>query len=163
VRFDLNDYSIPHRHVQRTLTVRATQDSVRILAAHEVITRHARSLDQAAQIENPLHIETLVSGSTGAGSAPVAANVLRSATTVQNFYRGTLQEDLYTDAEPRRELLGHGATDCSATVQNRRQVGLSDDVRQVRLIEPMLFHQEPQHRSGVASLNRKMSGVVRRY
>jgi hypothetical protein len=31
VRFDLNDYSVPHEQVQRLLTVRATSTEVRIL------------------------------------------------------------------------------------------------------------------------------------
>lgn len=43
VRFDLNDYSIPHTHVRRTLTVLATLDSVRILDGTEVIATHPRS------------------------------------------------------------------------------------------------------------------------
>jgi transposase len=60
VRFDLNDYSIPHTHVQRTLTVLATLDTVRILNGPEVITTHPRSFDRGAQIEDPAHIAALV-------------------------------------------------------------------------------------------------------
>ncbi len=30
-RFDLNDYTVPHTHVNRTLSVLATLDTVRIL------------------------------------------------------------------------------------------------------------------------------------
>ncbi|MFD1029658.1 hypothetical protein ACFQ3P_43245, partial [Paraburkholderia sabiae] len=36
-RFDLNDYSVPHTHVQRTLTVRADQHRVRILDGADVL------------------------------------------------------------------------------------------------------------------------------
>jgi transposase len=60
VRFDLNDYSIPHTHVRRTLTVRADLEQVRVLDGAEVIARHDRSYDRGAQIEEPAHIETLV-------------------------------------------------------------------------------------------------------
>ena len=32
-RFDLNDYSVPHQHVRKALTVRASQTRVRLLDA----------------------------------------------------------------------------------------------------------------------------------
>jgi transposase len=60
VRFNLNDYSIPHTHVHRTLIVLATLDTVRILDGPEVIGTHPRSFDRGAQIETPAHIEALV-------------------------------------------------------------------------------------------------------
>ncbi len=59
-RFDLNDYSVPHTHVQRTVTVRATPKRVRILEGTSVIADHARSYNRGAQIEDPTHISTLV-------------------------------------------------------------------------------------------------------
>lgn len=59
VRFDLNDYSIPHTHVRRSLTVLASADRVRILDGVAVLTEHARSYDRAAQIENPAHVQAL--------------------------------------------------------------------------------------------------------
>ncbi|HVA32775.1 MAG TPA: IS21 family transposase [Candidatus Baltobacteraceae bacterium] len=59
-RFDLNDYSVPHTHVQRMVTVRATSDSVRILDGGAAIAEHARSYDRGAQIEDPGHIAALV-------------------------------------------------------------------------------------------------------
>ena len=59
-RFDLNDYSIPHTHVQRTLTVLATLDTVRILDGLELIATHVRSFDRGAQIEEPSHVQALV-------------------------------------------------------------------------------------------------------
>lgn len=59
VRFDLNDYSVPHTHVRRTLEVLATLDTVRILDGTAVIATHPRSYDREAQIEEPSHIEAL--------------------------------------------------------------------------------------------------------
>ncbi len=59
VRFDLNDYSVPHTHVRRTLTVVASPDQVRVLDGAEVIARHERSYDKGEQIEAPSHIEAL--------------------------------------------------------------------------------------------------------
>jgi len=39
VRFDLNDYSIPHTHVQRTLTLIADPEEVRVLDGHSLLAR----------------------------------------------------------------------------------------------------------------------------
>jgi hypothetical protein len=60
LRFDLNDYSIPHTHVRKTLTVVASPKEVRVLDGTEVIARHARSYDKGRQIEDPAHIQALV-------------------------------------------------------------------------------------------------------
>jgi len=60
VRFDLNDYSIPHTCVPRSLVVSATPDQVRILDAQAVIATHPRSYDRRQQIEITEHIEALV-------------------------------------------------------------------------------------------------------
>ena len=60
VRFDRNDYSVPHDHVRRTLTVRATDKQVRILDGDELIATHPRSYDKKQTIEDPNHVEALV-------------------------------------------------------------------------------------------------------
>jgi transposase len=60
VRFDLNDYSIPHTKVQRILTVLADPDIVRIVDGAEVIASHPRSYDKGKQIEDPAHVQALV-------------------------------------------------------------------------------------------------------
>jgi transposase len=60
VRFDLNDYSVPHTKVQRLLTVLADPHEVRIVEGAEILACHRRSYDKGAQIEDPTHIETLV-------------------------------------------------------------------------------------------------------
>lgn len=60
VRFDLNDYSIPHTHVRRTLCVVADLSYVRVLDGNEVIASHFRSFDRGSQIEDPAHVQELV-------------------------------------------------------------------------------------------------------
>ncbi len=61
VRFDFNDYSIPHTCVRRTLTVAADLATVRVLDGPTVIATHPRTFDRGQQIEQPAHIEALVS------------------------------------------------------------------------------------------------------
>ncbi len=58
-RFDLNDYSIPHHHVRRTVVVLATLDTVRVLDGAEVVATHARSWDRGQQVEDKEHIQNL--------------------------------------------------------------------------------------------------------
>jgi transposase len=60
LRFDRNDYSIPHSSVRRTLTVLASKDRVRVLQGATVLAEHRRSYDQGQQIEDLSHIADLV-------------------------------------------------------------------------------------------------------
>ena len=59
-RFDLNDYSLPHTHVRRTLTVLATLETVRILDGQTLLASHPRCFDRGQQIEVPAHVDDLV-------------------------------------------------------------------------------------------------------
>src|SRR5260370_12478514 len=60
VRFDLNDYSIPHTHVRPPLTVLADPDEVRIVDGQHILARHRRSYDKGAQIADAAHVQALV-------------------------------------------------------------------------------------------------------
>jgi hypothetical protein len=60
VRFDLNDYSIPHTHVRRTLTVLANAQRVRVLDGATVLANHVRSYDKAVQVEMTAHVDDLI-------------------------------------------------------------------------------------------------------
>jgi len=60
VRFDLNDYSVPHTHVRKALTVLAEPESLRIVDGQTVIAVHQRRYGKGEQIEDPAHIQTLV-------------------------------------------------------------------------------------------------------
>jgi len=59
VRFDLNDYSIPHTHVRRQLTVLADPQEIRIVDGQQILARHPRSYDGRQQIECRDHIQAL--------------------------------------------------------------------------------------------------------
>ena len=60
VRFDKNDYSVPHTHVRRRLTVLADIDRVRIVDGPCVLASHPRSYDKGERLEDPAHIQALV-------------------------------------------------------------------------------------------------------
>ncbi len=59
IRFDLNDYSIPHTLVQKPLTLVASDTTVRILDGTEEIARHARCYDRGRLIEDSAHLAAL--------------------------------------------------------------------------------------------------------
>ena len=60
VRFERNDYSVPHTHVCRSVTVVASLTQVRVLDGAQVIACHPRSFDRGQQIEVAAHIDALV-------------------------------------------------------------------------------------------------------
>lgn len=60
VRFDGNDYSVPHSLVRRPLIVVASLDVVRVLDGNDEVARHARSYDRGAIVEERAHVEALV-------------------------------------------------------------------------------------------------------
>jgi transposase len=60
IRFDLNDYSIPHHLVGKALTLVASETLVRITnSGGHVFASHARSYDRKQVIEDPDHIAEL--------------------------------------------------------------------------------------------------------
>jgi len=59
VRFDANDYSIPHALLRRPLTLIASESHVRIVDGPTEVACHPRSYDRGQRIENPAHIATL--------------------------------------------------------------------------------------------------------
>ena len=118
-RFDLNDYTVPHTHVRRTLTVLATLDTVRILDGQELIATHVRSFERGAQIEIPAHIAELVKRKRAARghraqdrlhhAAPSATRLFRRAAE-RGAHLGVLTRGLIT------LLDSHGASALEAAI-----------------------------------------------
>jgi len=59
IRFDLNDYSIPHKDVQKSLSVSADLTRIQILDGAHCIAEHPRSFAKGEQIEHEAHINAL--------------------------------------------------------------------------------------------------------
>jgi len=89
IRFDLNDYSVPHTQVRGTLTVMASLTHVRVLAGSKVIAEHGRVYGKGEQIEDPAHLAALVGAKRAARhhrgqdrlahAAPSSRELLREA------------------------------------------------------------------------------------
>ena len=59
VRFDLNDYSVPHTVCRKPIVLLASEEKIRILHDGEIVAEHVRSYDRDGQIEDLAHIEKL--------------------------------------------------------------------------------------------------------
>lgn len=59
VRFQSNDYSVPHTLARRMVEVRATLQQVRVLVDGQVVADHGRSFDRGTVSDDPSHIEGL--------------------------------------------------------------------------------------------------------
>lgn len=82
VRFDLNDYSVPSTHVQKSVIVRASLDTVRVVDGLNIIAQHKRSYDRGILIEDTSHLEELKKIKTqdrGARNADVLTSLVPSA------------------------------------------------------------------------------------
>src|SRR5205814_4473605 len=119
VRFDLNDYTVPHTHVRRTLAVLADDRRVRVFDGIQEVASHARSYDSGRQIEEPAHIQALVEHMRAASAhrgtdrlshaAPAALELLKAAAT-RGHNLGTITAALL------RLLDRYGATALQAAI-----------------------------------------------
>lgn len=85
VRFDLNDYSVPHTHVRRILTVIATNDKVKVLDGQQIIAEHERSYDKKQQIELKEHIDELIDFKKKAGQHRAQDRLIKSIPSCGEF------------------------------------------------------------------------------
>ena len=100
IRFDLNDYSVPHQQLQKMLSVHADLASVRILDGTELIAEHARCFGKGEQIELEAHIKAhriLLSPLT---DIPVG-NALWLSKTKARLHRGQDRLSQASDRIPR--------------------------------------------------------------
>jgi transposase len=85
IRFDLNNYSVPHTHVRRMLTVLADPHEVRVVDGATVLARYPRSYDRDAQIEHPGHVEALVEQKRAARQHRATDRLVQAAPASQSL------------------------------------------------------------------------------
>ena len=84
-RFDLNDYSVPHTHVRRTLSVLADTERIRIVEGATVLAEHVRSYDRGAQIEDPAHLQGLIEHKRAARQHRVTDELIRAVPSIREL------------------------------------------------------------------------------
>lgn len=60
IRFDTNSYSVPPRYAHKTLTLVASDTTVRLVDGEQEVARHARCWGRRQVVENPEHREALL-------------------------------------------------------------------------------------------------------
>ena len=119
VRFDWNDYSIPHTHVQRTLTVLASLERVRIVDGQEVLANHPRSFDRGAQIEDPAHIAALVADKRAARAHRAQDRLQHAAPSTKVLFVRAAERGAHLGVLTRgllQLLASHGAAALEAAI-----------------------------------------------
>ena len=84
-RFDLNDYSVPHTHVRRILTVLADTHEVRIVDGAQVLACHHRCYDKGAQIERAEHLDALLAHKRAARQHRATDRLVQAAPASQDL------------------------------------------------------------------------------
>jgi hypothetical protein len=126
VRFDLNDYSIPHTHVRRTLEVLASLDTVRILDGDTLIARHLRSFDRGAQIEDATHIQALLDHKRAGRAHRAIDRLHHAAPSAAAFFQRAAERGVHLGSLTRGliELLdGHGPSALEAALTTALEAG----------------------------------------
>jgi len=119
VRFDLNDYSVPHAFVQRSVTVLATLERVRILEGTHLIAEHPRSFDAGEQIEDPAHIEGLAREKRAARTHRAQDRLHRAAPSAAALFLRAAQRGTHMGVLTRGLLAlleSHGAQALQAAI-----------------------------------------------
>jgi transposase len=150
VRFDLNDYSVPHEYVRRQLTVFADSNWVTIVDGPKQWAKHRRCFEKLRQIESPEHIEELAQKKKKAKKSSGMNRLLSAAPSARELFKVAAERghamggmtskllfllDLYGPAETEeaiREVVNSGGSHCSDVGQvlerRRRRKGLLSPV-----------------------------------
>lgn len=102
VRFDRNDYSIPHTHVRRPLTLLAGDTEIRILDAANEIARHDRSWDRGRRITDSRHVNALLTSKRKALESTACSPLEIAVPAVRAFL-----DAAFPSVRSSATLLGH--------------------------------------------------------
>lgn len=113
VRFDKNDYSIPHTHVLKPLTLVASDTQVRVLDGAAELAVHLRSYDAGRQIEQETHLAALAEDKRRASELRGRNRVIAACPAAKAFLENIAVHGGHlggTTARLLRLLDQHGAT-----------------------------------------------------
>jgi transposase len=120
VRFDLNDYSIPPTAIHRTLTLIASDTTVRILDGQTEIAGHRRSYDKGERITDPKHQRALLEHKRKALGATPDNRLLAAAPQIEALLQAALvrgEPVAAQTAELGRLLDDYGAAELRTAVR----------------------------------------------
>jgi len=127
VRFDRNDYSIPHDRIRQPLTLIASEDQIRVMdATGVVLAQHVRSYDSGVVVEDPAHLEKLTAEKRRAGELRRRDRLRAACPSAAAFLEALAVrgEPLGTHAARLARLLdAHGAAAVEAALTETLQRG----------------------------------------
>ena len=88
VRFDRNDYSIPHALTETPLTLVASDLVIRVLDGDNDVAVHKRSWERGRQIEDPRHLEGLADQKRHAHEHRGRNRLMAACTSAEPFLQG---------------------------------------------------------------------------
>jgi transposase len=104
LRFDRNDYSIPHTHVRKPLTLVVSMTRVRILEGVTLLTEHPRSFSAGEQIEHREHIEALTRDKRHARESRGKNRLIAACLSAEEFIKGVALHGGHLGGTTRRLL-----------------------------------------------------------
>lgn len=85
VRYDRNDYSIPHTAIEKPLTLMVTDIAVRILDGASVIAQHDRCFDAGQRVTDPAHTAALLAFKRNAAASAARSPLLVAVPEAEAF------------------------------------------------------------------------------
>jgi hypothetical protein len=119
VRFDKNDYSVPHTHVRQTVTILADSRQIRIIDGENILAEHVRSFSKGETIENPKHVDDLVTWKRNARQSSAASRLVHAAPASQQWLELVVKRGIHLHGQTKRleELLAiYGAAALNAAL-----------------------------------------------
>lgn len=94
VTFQTNRYSVPYRHADKTLTLKATGQTICIYDGPELLATHARSYEKYRVIEKPEHYAGLLAQRKKARAAKRVEEFLALGPVCVEYLKGLLAAEL---------------------------------------------------------------------
>ena len=119
LRFDGNDYSVPHTLVKKPLTLCASEDTVRVLDGLDEVARHPRSYDKGRRYESAEHLAGLAKQKRRAAQARGRDVLTNSLSHAADFLDALCERDKSLSHEAARltKLVSkYGAADVDAAM-----------------------------------------------
>ena len=139
VRFDTNDYSIPHTSVREPLTLVASENRIRILDADQsVIAEHPRSYDSKQRIENSEHLRALAHQKRKAQSSTGREQIMLACPHAAPFFAELCARDRPMRAhiiQLRRLLEAYGREALNAALQQALERGAISSASIAHILE----------------------------
>ncbi len=119
LRFDLNEYSIPHTAVRRDLSLVASEHSVRVLDGTTEVACHRRSYDRQQRVEDATHIEGLLREKQRARASIPSTRLIDAVPAAEAFLEAAFERGESVAVLTEKLLLlldDYGADELRATV-----------------------------------------------